>query len=328
MTGASLTKWSLAQRIRKKTTRRPSVRLTPRNRSVAPTVKASDPSSTPPWDARPKVIATMIQPIVSSMIAEARITWPTLRRRKSISRTTTATILTEAIESAVPRKSAVTSRWSGRGSIPCGRNSPSAKPQANGMAMPATEVESAARLHLAHQREVGLHAGRAAAASGCRAARPRRASPSARPWPGTARAARRARARRRARVRAAGRRAAGPSRPAGRSAASPRRAGGRSAPAVTIWATRTASDAPSLAPSAASAGKAATARSAVRARIAAGRRLGIRSFAPASGPGKRLRAGFVPAQGATTEHSPPAPLTRSQAAWASVRLGNGPALTR
>ena len=52
----------------------------------------------------------MIQPMLSSMIAEARMTWPTVRRMKFISRTTVATIFTEAIDSAVPRNSAVTSR--------------------------------------------------------------------------------------------------------------------------------------------------------------------------------------------------------------------------
>ena len=50
-------------------------------------------------------MAMMIQPMVSSMIAEARMTWPTLRRMKFISRTTIATIFTEEIDSAVPRNS-------------------------------------------------------------------------------------------------------------------------------------------------------------------------------------------------------------------------------
>ena len=112
-----------------------------------------------PCEARPKVIAMMIQPIVSSMIAEATMTWPTLRRMKSISRTTIATIFTEEIDSAVPRNSEVTSRCSGSGSSASGSNSPSAKPQTNGTAMPATETLIAARRDLAHQREVGLHAG-------------------------------------------------------------------------------------------------------------------------------------------------------------------------
>ena len=46
-----------------------------------------------------------------------------------------------------------------RGSSASGSNWPSAKPQANGMAMPATETLNAARPTLAHQREIGLHAG-------------------------------------------------------------------------------------------------------------------------------------------------------------------------
>ena len=54
----------------------------------------------------------MIQPIVSSMMAEATMTWPTLRRMKFISRTTMATIFTEEIDSAVPRNSEVISRSS------------------------------------------------------------------------------------------------------------------------------------------------------------------------------------------------------------------------
>ena len=60
--------------------------------------------------ARLKMMAMMIQPIVSSTIAEAMMIWPTLRRMKFISRTTMATILTEEIDSAVPRKSEPISR--------------------------------------------------------------------------------------------------------------------------------------------------------------------------------------------------------------------------
>ena len=74
-----------------------------------------------PCTARLNVIAMMTQPIVSSMMADATITWPTLRRRKPISRTTRATILTDEIESAVPRKREVISRKSGRGSTASGR---------------------------------------------------------------------------------------------------------------------------------------------------------------------------------------------------------------
>ena len=55
------------------------------------------------------------------MIAEARITWPTVRRIKFISRITVATILTDAIESAVPRKSDVIRRLLGSGSIEFGQ---------------------------------------------------------------------------------------------------------------------------------------------------------------------------------------------------------------
>ncbi len=74
------------------------------------------------------------------MIAEARITWPTVRRIKFISRITVATILTDAIESAVPRKSDVIRRLLGSGSIESGRASPSATPQVKGMMMPAIEA--------------------------------------------------------------------------------------------------------------------------------------------------------------------------------------------
>ena len=59
------------------------------------------------------MIAMMIQPMVSSMIAEATITCPTSRRMKRISRTTMATIFTEEIDSAVPRNSEVIRRRSG-----------------------------------------------------------------------------------------------------------------------------------------------------------------------------------------------------------------------
>ena len=75
----------------------------------------------------------MIQPMVSSMIAEATMTWPTVRRMKFISRTTMATIFTDAIDSAVPRNSAVISRLPGSGSTESGSIPPSATPQVNGM---------------------------------------------------------------------------------------------------------------------------------------------------------------------------------------------------
>ena len=125
MTGTSLTKLSLAQRISRKTSRRPIVKLSARNSAVPKTLCASEARSTPPCSASPKVTDMMIQPIVSSMIAAATMTWPTVRRRKPISRTTIATILTDEIDSAVPRNSVVISRWSGSGSIVSGSNSPS-----------------------------------------------------------------------------------------------------------------------------------------------------------------------------------------------------------
>ena len=87
----------------------------------------------------------MTQPMVSSMIAEATMIWPRSRRMKFISRTTIATIFTEEIDSAVPRNSAVTSRASGFGNNESGSNSPSAKPQTNGTAMPAAATVTAAR---------------------------------------------------------------------------------------------------------------------------------------------------------------------------------------
>ena len=100
------------------------------------------------------------QPTVSSMMAVETMTWPRLRRMKFISRTTIATILMEEIESAVPRNSAGTSRPPGMcGISESGRNSPSAKPQAKGSAMPASEIATAAPFILLHQLDVGLHAG-------------------------------------------------------------------------------------------------------------------------------------------------------------------------
>ena len=55
------------------------------------------------------------------MIADAMMTWPTVRRMKFISRTTDATICTEAIESAMPRNKAATSRLCGSGKSESGR---------------------------------------------------------------------------------------------------------------------------------------------------------------------------------------------------------------
>ena len=78
---------------------------------------------------------------------------------KFISRTTIATIFTEEIDSAVPRKIAVTSRASGLGRSAAGSISPSAKPQTNGTATPASATVTAARPTRLHQLQVGFHAG-------------------------------------------------------------------------------------------------------------------------------------------------------------------------
>ena len=71
-------------------------------------------------------MAMMIQPMVSSMIADDTMIWPRLRRVKFISRTTAATILIDEIDSAVPRNSAVSRRLSGAGSSDSGISRPSA----------------------------------------------------------------------------------------------------------------------------------------------------------------------------------------------------------
>src|SRR5579863_9122696 len=110
MTGNSLAKLSLAQRMSADTTRRPTVRLIARNNSVTMTAKLTERTSTVPDEAMPKEMAMMIQPLVSSRMAEATMIWPMSRRMKFISRTTTATILIEEIDSAVARNSAVTRR--------------------------------------------------------------------------------------------------------------------------------------------------------------------------------------------------------------------------
>ena len=59
---------------------------------------------------------------------------------KFISRTTIATIFTEAIDSAVPRNSAVIRRLSWPGSMCSGRNMPSVTPQANGTTIPIADA--------------------------------------------------------------------------------------------------------------------------------------------------------------------------------------------
>ena len=71
--------------------------------------------------------------------------WPRLRRMKFISCTTIATIFTDEIESAVPRKIAVTKRSSGLGKIESGSISPNAKPHAKGTATPTADTATAAR---------------------------------------------------------------------------------------------------------------------------------------------------------------------------------------
>jgi 2,4-dienoyl-CoA reductase-like NADH-dependent reductase (Old Yellow Enzyme family) len=58
--------------------------------------------------AKPKVTDMRIQPMVSSSIDAAMITWPIVRRRNPRSRITSARTLTEEIDSAVPRNSVVT----------------------------------------------------------------------------------------------------------------------------------------------------------------------------------------------------------------------------
>ncbi len=73
------------------------------------------------------------------------MTCPTTRRMKFISRTTMATIFTDAIDSAVPRNSAVISRLPGSGSTESGSIPPSATPQVNGMRMPMRDANTAAR---------------------------------------------------------------------------------------------------------------------------------------------------------------------------------------
>ena len=115
------------------------------NRNVPVTLCITDQTSTLPCAAMLKMIDTMIQPTLSSMMAEARITCPTTRRMKFISRTTIATILTEAIDSAVPRNSDVISRLPGSGSMASGNISPSATPQTKGMTMPMSDAKTAAR---------------------------------------------------------------------------------------------------------------------------------------------------------------------------------------
>ena len=145
MTGNSLAKLSLAQRMSADTTRRPTVRLIARNNSVPMTAKLTERTSTVPDEAMPKAMAMMIQPLVSSRMAEATMIWPMSRRMKFISRTTTATILIEEIDSAVARNSAVTRRALALGRIESGSISPSANPQMKGSVTPAAATVIADR---------------------------------------------------------------------------------------------------------------------------------------------------------------------------------------
>ncbi len=120
ITGSSLTDRSLAHLIRKNTIGRPMVKLSTRKRPVPATLRVTLMASIPPCSTRPKVTDMMIQPTVSSMMAEATMTWPTVRRRKPSSRTTRATIFTEEMESAVPRNKEVMKRLPGSGSTESG----------------------------------------------------------------------------------------------------------------------------------------------------------------------------------------------------------------
>ena len=101
----------------------------------------------------------MIQPIVSSMIAAATITWPTVRRRKPTSRTTIATILTDEIDSAVPRNSVVISRCSGSGSIDVGQQLAEQNAAQERHDDPGDRDAERGSARAAHDRQIGLHAG-------------------------------------------------------------------------------------------------------------------------------------------------------------------------
>ena len=107
----------------------------------------------------PSVMAMITQPAVSSITAAATMSWPTLRRMKFISRTTVATILSEEIESAVPRNSAATRRLPASGSRASGSSMPTAKPRTNGTAMPLSDTLSACvRSRQASPRSVSMPA--------------------------------------------------------------------------------------------------------------------------------------------------------------------------
>ena len=145
MTGTSLTKRSLAQRINRKISRRPIVKLRIRKAATPTRFFVSPSRSIPPCSASPNVTDMMIQPMVSSMIAAETMIWPTVRRRNPTSRTTIATIFTDEIDSAVPRNSVVINRLSGSGSIASGSSSPTSTPHRNGTTIPAIDTLNAAR---------------------------------------------------------------------------------------------------------------------------------------------------------------------------------------
>ena len=144
-TGSSLTKASFAQRISCATTRLPTVKLKTRNKAVPSTLRMTVAASIPPGRARPKTMAMVIHPMVSSMMAEATITCPTVRRMNPISRTSRATIFTDEIDSATPMNRAVTRRLPGSGNNPAGSHSVNRNPQTKGTAIPAMETLNAAR---------------------------------------------------------------------------------------------------------------------------------------------------------------------------------------
>ncbi len=105
-----------------------------------------------------RVTDTISQPMVSSSIAEAMITWPTVRRTNPRSRTTSATIFTEEIASAVPRNSAVMARLPGSAAW-----SPAAARRAQcrtGTADDAAQRDAhRGPARIAKHRQIGLHAG-------------------------------------------------------------------------------------------------------------------------------------------------------------------------
>ena len=148
MTGNSLSKLSLTNRITSKTSRLPMVKLAIRNKAVPITLLATIKKSIVAVEASPKVMEMMTQPIVSSMIEDEMITWPRLRLVKFMSWTTAATILIEEIDKAVPRNKTVSSRLSGAGNNESGSTAPSAAPQTKGTATPLSETLSAARPNL------------------------------------------------------------------------------------------------------------------------------------------------------------------------------------